>query len=181
MTLKTSQALSTSLGSGDYSDDEKQLPIVDTIRSWVGLPIEQYTQNVVHLVVRLKEIDAEATNSMTETLLDKNLTEFFANGMYAREIKIPSGVALISRIHMEEGISVLSEGTIAVMDRDGYKEISAPYTYTSPEGTQRIGLTLTPCTWVSLFKADKQEGVDMLEIVTASTLEEYNRRKEWQA
>jgi hypothetical protein len=170
----------TSLDSGDYSDEQKQLPMIDTIRSWVGLPAEEYSQNVEYLIKRLDEIDAEADKSMTETLLGDNLKEYFANGMYAREIKIPQGVALISRIHMDAGISVLSEGTIAVMDRDGYKEVSAPCTYTSPEGTQRIGLTLTPCTWVSLFKADKQEGVDMLDIVTAATFEEYKRRKECQ-
>ena len=163
--------------SGDYSDEKKQLPIITEICTWIGLPIEQYNENVSILVDRLTELDGEADTSMTETLLNTNLTEYFAGGIYAREIKIPAGVALISRIHLEDGISILSEGTIAVMDREAYKELAAPYTFTSPEGTQRIGLTLTPCTWVSLFKADKQEGVDMLDIVTASTLEEYNRRK----
>ena len=171
------QTTSSDNVGGEHSDEKKQLPIIKEIREWIGLPIEQYNENMNILVDRIQEMDAQAETSMTETLLDQNLKEFFAGGMYAREITIPAGVALISRIHMEDGISILSEGTIAVMDRESYRELSAPYTYTSPEGTQRIGLTLTPCTWVSLFKADKQEGVDMLDVVTASTLQEYNRRK----
>ena len=165
------------ISSGEHADDNKALDIVDNIRSWIGLPVEEYTANVILLAKQLDEIDAQAETSMLSTLLNENVTEYFADGMYARELKIPAGVAIISRIHLSEGISILSEGTIAVMDRESYKELSAPYTYISDAGTQRIGLTLTPCTWVSLFKADKQEGVDMIDVVTVTTLEEYTRRK----
>jgi hypothetical protein len=165
--------LDTFSAKTEPSNEYKDTPLIRDIRSWVGLPIEDYTRNVEQLIDNLSSIDN--SNETTELLLNDNVKEYFANGMYARELTIPSNTALISRIHMEEGISVLSEGTIVVMDREGYREISAPYTFVSPEGTQRIGYTLTKCTWVSLFRADKQD--DMLSVVTAESLDEYNRRK----
>ena len=71
-------------------------------------------------------------------------------GVYAREIWMPSGVVITSRIHRDQHHCVLSQGEIIVFTvGGGTKAVSAPAEYLSPAGSRRAGLTVTSCLWTT--------------------------------
>ena len=79
--------------------------------------------------------------------------------MYAREITIPEGVALVGEIHLKDQINVVSKGTIRVFTEDGEKIITAPCTFISPAGVKRAGYAVTETVW-TVFHATELTNED---------------------
>src|SRR5258708_6261624 len=82
--------------------------------------------------------------------VELKVVHYFSEGVYARELHIPAGVILTGEIHKFKNLNILSKGTIQVLTEDGMKEISAPFTVVSPEGTKRIARALTDCVWTTI-------------------------------
>jgi hypothetical protein len=74
---------------------------------------------------------------------------YFADGFYAREIKIPAGVILTGKVHRHEHINVISQGRITVWTEDGMKTLEAPCTLVSRAGAKRVGYTHTDTVWTT--------------------------------
>ncbi len=87
--------------------------------------------------------------------------EYMCNGIYAREITIPKGVALVGEIHLQDQINVVSKGMIRVFTEEGVKTITAPCTFVSPAGTKRAGYTLEETVW-TVFHATNSTDVDVI-------------------
>jgi hypothetical protein len=85
--------------------------------------------------------------------------EYFCGGVYAREITIPEGVALVGEIHLKDQINVVSKGTIRVFTEDGEKTITAPCTFISPAGVKRAGYAVTETVW-TVFHATELTNED---------------------
>ena len=81
-------------------------------------------------------------------------TELHCNGVYAREILIPKGTALVGEIHLQDQINVVSQGVIRVATEEGVRTITAPCTFISPAGTKRAGFALEDTVW-TVFHATK--------------------------
>lgn len=96
-----------------------------------------------------------------------------AQGVYARELKIPAGVLLTGKIHKLSQINILAEGTIRVLVGDKIVEMSAPQTIVSPPGTKRIALALTNCTWVTMLPTDETDPEKIEREFTSASEEEY--------
>ena len=85
--------------------------------------------------------------------------EYFCGGVYAREITIPEGVALVGEIHLKDQINVVSKGTIRVFTEEGEKTITAPCTFISPAGVKRAGFAVTETVW-TVFHATELTNED---------------------
>lgn len=105
-----------------------------------------------------------------ENWIDSNTIHFefplkhrFTPGMYIREIFMPQGSLLTSKIHLTEHPFVISYGVVTVWSPDeGTKVLQAPYTGTTMPGTRRILFCHTDVIWVT-FHATQLTDVDEIE------------------
>ncbi len=82
-------------------------------------------------------------------------THRFTDGMYIREIFMPAGSLITSKIHKTEHPYIVSYGKVAVsIDGDDWDEITAPYTGITKPGTRRVLYTLEDCIWTTFHRVD---------------------------
>lgn len=83
--------------------------------------------------------------------LKPDLRHKFFPGVYIREIRLPQGAQLISKVHKTEHAFQLLQGRILVFD--GIHEaviLKAPYTGRTIPGGQRIGIALDNVIWQNI-------------------------------
>lgn len=78
--------------------------------------------------------EADAINPLKHT---------YADGIYIREIFMPRGEIVISKIHKIAHPFFLIKGKISVLSEEGEKLLQAPYYSVTPAGTKRILYTHT--------------------------------------
>ena len=97
--------------------------------------------------------------------------------MYIRQIAMPAGSLITSKIHKTQHPYTISHGTAAVsIDGQDWCEISAPYTGITEAGTRRVLYIVEDCIWTTyhplpnitskyneLSEEKKQEIVDEIE------------------
>lgn len=67
------------------------------------------------------------------------LRHVFTPGLYTREITMPAGTLLTSRIHLFEHPFVISKGAVSVWsDEHGWERFQAPYLGITKPGTRRV-------------------------------------------
>jgi hypothetical protein len=82
-------------------------------------------------------------------------THKFTDGMYIREIFMPAGSLITSKIHKTEHPYIVSYGKVAVsIDGDDWNEITAPYTGITIPGTRRVLYIIEDCIWTTFHRVD---------------------------
>ncbi len=90
-----------------------------------------------------------------DQLIDGPLVHKFTDGMYIREIFMPTGSLWTSKIHKTEHPYVVSHGKAAVsIDAQEWYEITAPYTGITQPGTRRVLYILEDCIWTTFHRID---------------------------
>lgn len=74
---------------------------------------------------------------------------YFADGLYARELRIPAGVALTGAVHQREHMSVVLKGKISVATEEGSRVLEAGQIVIAAPGSKRAGLALEDTVWVT--------------------------------
>jgi len=87
---------------------------------------------------------------------------YFSKGVYAREIKAPSGSILIGKIHKHENLNILSQGEISVFSIDGMSKIKAPATIVSSPGVKRVAYVHDDVIWTTIHGTDETD-LDKIE------------------
>lgn len=82
---------------------------------------------------------------------------YFAQGLYAREIRIPAGMLLTGRVHKAEHLNIISQGDITVWTEEGMKRLLAPSTLISRPGTKRVGLAHTDTVWTTVHACAERD------------------------
>ena len=110
-------------------------------------------------------------------LIDCPVTHTFTEGMYIRQIAMPAGSLITSKIHKTQHPYTISYGVAAVsIDGQDWCEISAPYTGITEAGTRRVLYIVEDCIWTTyhplpnmkseynnLSEEEKQKIVDEIE------------------
>lgn len=98
-------------------------------------------------------------------IIDCPLVHRFTPGMYIREIFMPAGSLITSKIHKTEHPFTISKGKVAVsIDGKDWEEFEAPYTGITKPGTRRILYILEDCIWTTYHvNADNCEDLEKLE------------------
>lgn len=105
------------------------------------------------------------------------VVDFFAGGVYGRQVTIPAGTVLVGKIHKHPQINVLLKGVIQVATEDGVQTLSAPQTFISPAGVKRAGLTLEDTVWIT-FHGTTSTDLEVIESeFIAPTYEEFEQFK----
>ena len=89
------------------------------------------------------------------------IRHYFADGLYAREMKLPAGVAATGAVHKTEHICVISQGSIAVTTDEGVKVLTAPCTFVAKPGIKRAGYAITDVVWTT-FHATKETEINKI-------------------
>ena len=88
--------------------------------------------------------------------VDCPLTHRFTPGMYTREIFMPKGTFIVSKIHKTEHPFVVLTGKARVwIEGEGVKVITAPHVGITKPGTRRVLLILEDCRWLTFHRTDK--------------------------
>jgi hypothetical protein len=120
---------------------------------------------------RFDELEAAIVHNLEQ--IDCPLLHLFTDGMYIREIIMPKGALVTSKIHKTEHPYVVSKGKLAVRIDDGsWVEIEAPYTGITKAGTRRVAYILEDCTWTT-FHVNADNLTD-LEAIEDLVIEKYD-------
>lgn len=96
----------------------------------------------------------------------------FADGIYVREIFIPKGMLIVSKIHKHSHPNFLLKGRISVYTEElGEELLVAPLSIISPAGTRRVLYTHEDTVWITVHKTDKK---DLGEIEKEIIIESYD-------
>jgi hypothetical protein len=82
--------------------------------------------------------------------VDMPLTHRFTPGLYVREIFMPKGSLVISKIHKTEHPYAILKGHAAVLTEDGaVQQIKAPFIGITKAGTRRVLFVHEDCVWAT--------------------------------
>jgi len=98
----------------------------------------------------------------TGTPVEMPLTHRFTDGMYIREIFMPAGTILTSKIHKTNHPFVVSKGKCIVYDGNKLETITAPHTGITEPNTRRLLYIEEDTIWTT-FHVTKKTNVDEIE------------------
>jgi quercetin dioxygenase-like cupin family protein len=117
----------------------------------------------------MQTLDIPHIKGITEKFLEHPqvecpVTHNFAPEIYVREIFMPAGTVVIGHKHLTEHFNVILKGKCRVMIGDELKELTAPCTFVSGAGSQKVVNVLEDCIWQTVHSnPDNETDVDTLE------------------
>lgn len=90
------------------------------------------------------------------------LKHTFVDGAYVREITMPKGLLLTSKIHKKCHPYFILKGEVSVLTEEGTKRIKAPYSGITPAGTKRILYIHEDTVWTTVH-ITKETDLDKIE------------------
>lgn len=106
---------------------------------------------------------------------DGFLVHRFIEGVYARELLIPAGVAVIGKLHKYERICIISGGDCTFVTEFGTRRVKAPFSEVFPPGTKTAVYAHTDVTWTAIHGVHERD-LDALESkLIAPSHEAYQR------
>ena len=100
------------------------------------------------------------------------LTHTFVDGAYVREIFMPKGILLTSKIHKITHPYFVLRGDVSVITEEGVKRIKAPFYGVTPAGTKRLLYMHEDTTWVTVHVTKERDLEKIEEEIIAKTFEE---------
>ena len=90
------------------------------------------------------------------------LRHVFGDGLYIREITMPAGTVVSSKIHKTTHPYFVLEGEVSVLTEDGFIRIKAPYWGMTKAGTKRILQIHKETIWITVH-ATKETDLKKIE------------------
>lgn len=120
-------------------------------------------ENVISemLNTRFKDIDEAIDFIEMKMVTDMDIVDFhvehmFTPGLYAREIHMPAGSLLTSKIHKTEHQFRITQGHVAVLDQNGeWAFLEAGHKGITKPGTRRLLYCFTDVVWETFHPTDK--------------------------
>jgi hypothetical protein len=102
------------------------------------------------------------------------VTHRFTDGCYLREIFMPKGTVIIGKIHATEHFNIILKGDVTVLTVEGAERITAPHTFTSKAGVQKVVIMHEDCIWQTVHVTDK---TDLNDIEKEVVVDNYDNLK----
>lgn len=97
----------------------------------------------------------------------------FATGVYGRELFIPAGNVIVSKIHRGKTFNVIAKGRIAVIcPHRGYNIYEGPHCFVSEPFTKRVVIALEDTLWITSHGTDKTDLDEVEEEIIAKDFSE---------
>lgn len=88
----------------------------------------------------------------------------FCDGMYYREITVPANTFIVGHKHTHSCFNILSKGSMLIKENieDEGRLITAPCTFITDPGVQKMAQTIDECVYSNVFRTDETD-IDKLE------------------
>lgn len=103
------------------------------------------------------------------------ITHLFANGVCSRQMFMPKGSIVVSRVHKNDCINVLSQGKVAVLTEEGEMHYTAPYQFVSRAGTKRVIVAYEDSLWANFIRTDCTDPEKIRDEMTCETFAEFEQ------
>lgn len=120
---------------------------------------------------RIMNIEEKIFNA-PNAISDFPLTHSFADGMYVREISVPKGFLVATKIHKKEHPCFVLKGKCLVLSEDGVKMVTAPHSMITKAGTKRIVFVLEDTIWATVHKTDHTDLDEIEDEVIAKNFDD---------
>ncbi len=100
------------------------------------------------------------------------LRHFFVDGAYVREITMPKGALLTSKIHKLCHPYFVLKGDVSVLTEDGVIRIKAPYFGITKPGTKRVLYMHEETVWVTVHVTNETDLKKIEDEIIAKTFDE---------
>jgi len=91
------------------------------------------------------------------------LTNYFTKGIYARELFIPKGTVMTSKLHKLPRLCIISQGEVSFTTEFGSQRIKAPYTAVFPPGSKVALFTHEDTVWTAIHGTEETD-LEVLEM-----------------
>lgn len=127
-----------------------------------SIAVETFLQSLgMRAIGDLDRIEAQMVEGLPK--VDCKVEHRFTPGLYIREITMPQGSLITSKIHRTEHPFVISKGRVAVWtEESGVQHLEAPYTGITNPGTRRLLFVWEDTVWTT-FHPTKQREVSAVE------------------
>lgn len=108
-----------------------------------------------------KQVDVLLNGMSKLPQVDCPLIHRFTPGMYTREIFMPKGTLIVSKIHKTEHPYVITKGVVSVwIEGVGVQLFKAPYVGVTKPGTRRILFIHENCSWMTFHATNHKTPKD---------------------
>lgn len=104
------------------------------------------------------------------------LEQAITPGIYTRELTMPAGSLIFSRIHLETHPFLVTKGKVSVYDGVDIVTIEAPYKGVTLAGTKRLLYIHEDTTWITFHPVDSDdiEEMDKDGVITCTTFDQFD-------
>lgn len=100
------------------------------------------------------------------------LKHTFADGCYIREISVPKGHIIVTKIHKVAHPCFILAGDCSVLTEKGIQRIKAPFHMITPAGTKRIVYVHENTVWVTVHVTRKKNLKKIEQEIIATSFDE---------
>lgn len=168
MTSKTLQKPNTSLVDTLH---RKGIYLHDISTILAGLPPAEFDKEVRPLRAYLEQFNEDG--ELAKMMLEDNITNHMVDGLYVRELLIPEGSIILSRVHKRPLVNIISKGSVIVIDSNGHNEYTAPCTFVSKAGTQRVVYAPEETVWNTAHITDVSNPDELVDDLTFDNYDEF--------
>ncbi len=129
------------------------------------------TQDIRNKIIESEEIIKQLPDVMVGDCFP--LKHIFVPGMYIRQITMPKGALLTSKIHKAEHPYFVLKGDVSVLTEKGVIRIKAPFVDITPAGTKRLLYIHEETVWITVHRTDKTDLKEIEEEVIAKNFDEF--------
>jgi hypothetical protein len=140
--------------------------MIEVIEPKVIIPKEVVREKILAFEEQLKTIHGVMNGDCFP------LKHTFVDGAYVREITMPKGVLLTSKIHKVCHPYFILKGDVSVLTEKGIVRIKAPFSGVTPAGTKRILYVHEETIWTTVHVTKEKDLVKIEEEVIANSFDE---------
>lgn len=134
----------------------------------------------------LADAIVERIESMESVMLECDQVEIpvkssSSNKMYTRQITIPKGTLLTGRVHLFDYVDIMLAGDITIATPEGAKRFTGHNVFEGKAGRKRAGYAHEDTYWVTVHNTEITDDDEFYTLLTASTMQDYNDRKDYLA
>lgn len=92
-----------------------------------------------------------------DALPDRQLTHHFSDGLYAKEIHVAAGDAILKHTHDFSHLSILAKGKVAVLVGEEIQIVHAPACLEIKAGVTHGVKAIDDCVWYCIHATDEKD------------------------
>ena len=100
------------------------------------------------------------------------LKHSFGDGCYVREMSVPKGYLVVTKIHKIAHPCFILKGECSILTEDGIKRLKAPQHFITPAGTKRVVYVHEDTVWVTVHVTKETDLKKIEEEIIAKDFDE---------